>query len=150
MNIPDLFMPDLNNTCLEDAITNGMAMNDRKTVYRMRCPRLKECIGMDTLTVKLPGRELEVPTDPPVDFIANCAPTPFDQPRLLVEAMEGLLEKHVDLAILRGDDLPIISNRYLSCWELNERLSHYIDLCIRYGECALKYKAAQLLMSTNE
>ena len=92
MNIPDLFVPDLNNTRLEDAIANGMAMNNRKTVYRICCPRLKEHIGIDTLTVKLPGGELEVPTDPPVDFIANCAPTPFNQPRLLVEAMEGLLE----------------------------------------------------------
>ena len=123
-------MPDLDNTCLEDAIANGMAMNDRKTAYRICCPRLKEHIRVDTLIVKLPGGELEVPTDPPVNFIVNCAPTPFDQPRLLIESME--------------------SNRYLSCWELSERVGHYIDLCIRYRECVLKYEGAQLLVSTNE
>ena len=150
VNIPDLFVPDLDNMCLEDAIANSMAMNDRKTVYRIHCPRLKDHIGVDTLNVKLPGGELEVPTDPPVDFIANCPATSFDQPRLLIEAMESLPEKHTELAILPGDDLPIVSNRYLSCWELNERLGHYFDLCIRYGECVLKYEGAILLVSTAE
>ena len=64
MNIPELFMPDLDNTPLEEAIQNGMAMNDRKTIYRIHCPRLKEHIGINTLTVKLPDGRLEVPTDP--------------------------------------------------------------------------------------
>ena len=114
VNIPDLFVPDLANTHLEDAIANGMAMNDRKTVCRIRWPRLKEHIRVDTLIVTLPGGELEVPTDPPVDFVANCTHTPFEQPRLLIEAMQNLLEKQADLAILPGDNLPIIYNRYLS------------------------------------
>ena len=71
-------MPDLENTPLEEAIRNGMAMNDRKTIYRICCSRLKEHIGVDTLTVKLPEGQLEVPTDPPVDFVANCVPIPFN------------------------------------------------------------------------
>ena len=64
-----------------------MALDDAKTIYRIRCPKLKEYIGKDMLTVFLPEGQLEVPTEPPVDFVANCAPTPFDQPRLLIEAM---------------------------------------------------------------
>ena len=119
MNIPNLFVPDLNNTHLEDAIAHSMAINDRRMLYRICCPRLKEHIGVDTLIVKLPEGELEVPTDPPVDFIANCALTPFDQPRLLVEAMECLIDRHPELVILPGDDLPIVRNIYLSCWELD-------------------------------
>ena len=150
VNIPNLFVPDLENTPLEEAIRNGMAMNDRKTIYRICCPRLKEYIGVDTLTVKLPEGQLEVPTDPPVDFVANCAPTPFDQPRLLVEAMQRLITRHLELTILPGDDLPIVRNRYLTCYELLERLNHYIDLCIRYGECFLRHEEAQLCMDTNE
>ena len=77
-------------------------------------PQTQEHIKVDTLIVTLPGGELEVPTDPPVDFVANCAPTAFEQPRLLMEAMQNLLEKHADLAILLRDDLAIIYNRYLS------------------------------------
>ena len=143
-------MPDLDNTPLVDAIRNSMAMNDRKTIYRIHCPKLKRHIGVDTLTVTLPEGELEVLTDPPVDFIANCAPTLFDQPRLLVEAMECLIARHLELSILPGDDLPIVRNRYLSCYELKERLHHYIDLCIRYGECTLRHEEAHLCMDTNE
>ena len=30
------------------------------------------------------------------------------------------------------------------------RLHHYIDLCIRYGECVLRHEEAQLCMDTNE
>ena len=41
MNIPELYVPDLDNTPLQEAIRNGMAVNDRKTIYRIRCPKLK-------------------------------------------------------------------------------------------------------------
>ena len=54
MNIRDLYVPDLNNTPLQRAIQSGMALNDTQTIYRIRCPRLKEYIGKDTLTVYLP------------------------------------------------------------------------------------------------
>ena len=77
MNIRDLYVPDLNNTPLQRAIQSGMALNDTQTIYRIRCPRLKEYIGRDTLTVYLPEGRLEVPTEPPIDFVANCASTPF-------------------------------------------------------------------------
>ena len=36
MNTPKLYLPDLDNTPLETAIQNGMALNDRKTIYRIR------------------------------------------------------------------------------------------------------------------
>ena len=75
MNIRDLYVPDLNNTPLQRAIQSGMALNDTQTIYRIWCPKLKEYIGKDTLTVYLPEGRLEVPTEPPINFIANCAPT---------------------------------------------------------------------------
>ena len=144
VNTPELYVPDLDNTPLERAIRNGMALNDSKTIYRIRCPKLKRYIGMDTLTVTLPEGQLEVPMDPLVDFVANCAPTPFNQPRLLVEAMQSLVTTQPELAILPGDDVPLIRDRYLTCYELIERLNHYIDLCVMYGECSLRHKNAQL------
>ena len=78
-----------------------MALNDAKTIYRIWCPRLKEFIGMDTLTVILLEGQLEVSMEPPVDFMANCAPTPFDQPRLLIEAMQSLIQTQPELTILQ-------------------------------------------------
>ena len=144
MNIRDLYVPDLNNTPLQRAIRNRMALNDTQTVYRIRCPLLKEYIGKDTLTVYLPEGRLEVPTEPPVDFMANCAPTPFDQPRLLIEAMQSLVQTQPKLTILPGDDIPLVRDRYLSRNELIERLSNYVDLCVLYLESALRHESAQL------
>ena len=147
---PNLFIPDLNNTHLADALVNGMALDERKTKYMICCPRLKTHIGVDTLIVNLPNGELEVPTDPPVRFIADCAPTPFDQPNLLITAMKGLREKHAELTPLPGDELHWISNRYLTWLELLQRLGYYIDLSVKYGECVLKYQSAQLLLDIDE
>ena len=119
-----------------------MALNDRKTIYRICCPKLKRYIGMDTLTVMLSEGQLEVPMDPQVDFVANCASTLFDQKRLLVEAMQSLVTTQPELAILPGDDVPFI--RDLSSHKLLDRLNHYIDLCVMYGECFLRHENAQL------
>ena len=85
-----------------------------------------------------------MPTDPPVHFVANCAPTPFNEPRLLVEAMQSLVTTQPELAILPGDDVPLIRDRYLTCYKLIERLNHYIDLCVMYGECFLRHENAKL------
>ena len=135
MNTPELYVPGLDKTLLQEAIRNGMALNDRKTINRIHCPKLKRYIGMDTLTVMLPEGWLEVPMDPPVDFMANCASTLFDQPRLLVEAMQSLVTTQLELAILPGDDIPLIRDRYLTHYEVLDRLNHYTDLCVMYGEC---------------
>ena len=143
-NIPDLYVPDLDNTPLRRAIRNGMALNEDQTIYRIRCPKLKEYIGKDTLTVFLPEGRLEVPTEPPIDFVANCASTPFDQPRLLIEAMQNLIQTQPELTILPGDDTPLVRDRYLSRNELIERLSNYVDLCVMYAESAVRYESAQL------
>ena len=80
VNIPDLYVPDLDNTPLRRAIRNGMPLNEDQTIYRIRCPKLKEYIGKDTLTVFLPEGRLEVPMEPPIDFVANCASTHSTNP----------------------------------------------------------------------
>ena len=121
-----------------------MALNEDQTIYRIWCPKLKGYIGMDTLTVFLPEGRLEVPTEPPFDFVANCASTPFDQPRLLIEAMQSLIQTQPELTLLPGDDTPVVRDRYLSRNELIERLSNYVDLCVMYAESAVRHESAQL------
>ena len=144
VNTPDLYVPDLDNKPLRRAIKNGMALNEDQTIYRIWCPKLKRYIGMDTLTVFLPEGRLEVPTEPPIDFVANCASTPFDQPRLLIEAMQSLVQTQPELTILPGDDTPVVRDRYLSRNELIERLSNYVDLCVMYAESAVRHESTQL------
>ena len=144
MNIPDLYVPDLNNTPLQRAIQNGMALKDTNTVYKIRCPKLKEHIGKDTLSVYLPEGRLEVPTEPPIDFMANCASTPFDQPKLLIDAMQSLVQTHPMLTRLPGDDTPLVKDRYLTRYELTDRLSNYVDLCVLYAKSAVRHESAQL------
>ena len=121
-----------------------MALNEDQTIYRIRCPKLKEYIGKDTLTVFLPEGRLEVTTEPPIDFVANCASNPFDQPRLLIEAMQSLVQTQPELTILPGYDTPLVRDRYLSRNELIERLSNYVDLCVMYAESAVRHESAQL------
>ena len=144
VNMRNLYVPDLDNTPLQRAIRNRMALNDAQTIYRIRCPKLKEYIGKDTLTVFLPEGRLEVPTEPPVDFVANCAPTPFDQPRLLVKTMQSLIQTQPQLTILPGNDIPLVRDRYLTRYELIERLANYVDLCVLYAESTLRHESAQL------
>ena len=121
-----------------------MALNDTQTIYRIWCPLLKEYIVKDTLTVYLPEGQMEVPMDPPVDFVANCAPTPFDQPRLLSEAIQSLVQTQPELTILPGDIISLVRDRYLTRYELIERLSNYVDLCVLYAESVLRHESAPL------
>ena len=145
VNTRDLYVPDLDNTPLAESYPkHGMALNEDQTVYRIRCPKLKEYIGKDTLTIFLPEGRLEVPTEPPVNFVADCAPTPFDQPRLPIKAMQSLIQTQPELTILPGDDTPLVRDRYLTRYELIERLSNYVDLCVLYGESVLRHESAQL------
>ena len=85
-----------------------------------------------------------MPTEPPIDFVANCAPTPFDQPRLLIEAMQSLVQTQPELTILPADDIPLVRDRYLTRYELIDRLANYADLCVLYAESTLRHESAQL------
>ena len=127
-----------------------MALNDTQTIYRIWCTLLKEYIRKDTLTVYLPEGRLEVPTDPPVDFVANCAPTPFDQPRLLIEVMQSLIQTQPELTIVPGDDISLVRDRYLIRYELIERLSNYVDLCVLYAESVLRHESTPLHGDSDE
>ena len=53
--IPNLFVPDLNNTCLPEAVERGMALNNNGTEYMIICPALKRYIGTDRMRVEIPS-----------------------------------------------------------------------------------------------
>ena len=64
--------------------------------------------------------------------------------------MQHLVTTQPELTMLPGDNVPIVRGRYLSRYELLERLNHYADLCVIYGECFLRHEEAQLSREREE
>ena len=58
--------------------------------------------------------------------------------------MQSLVKTQPELTILPGDDIPLVRNRYLTRYELIDRQSYYVDLCVLYTESALRHESAQL------
>ena len=58
--------------------------------------------------------------------------------------MQSLVQTQLELTILPGDDIPLVRDRYLTRYELIERLANYVDLCVLYGESVLRHESTQL------
>ena len=64
--------------------------------------------------------------------------------------MQSLVKTQPELTILPGDDIPLVRDRYLTRYELIDRLSNYVDLCVQYGESVLRHESAQLHRDRDE
>ena len=111
--IPNLYIPDLNNTPLQDAIERGTPLNTMNTEYLIICLALKEYVGTDRMRVEIPSGILFNDADPPIRFVANCSDVPFQQEHLLISAMEDLVEKNAELVPLPGEDFRSCHNRLM-------------------------------------
>ena len=111
-NIPLLYIPDLANTVLSKAIKDGVQVGNTGTEYIIPTPLLKEVIGIDRLKVILPEGELETCSDPPLDFITKCQPTPFNL-QILRGALKDMRKDNPELQYLAGDDWHPTHTRYL-------------------------------------
>ena len=89
INIPYLYIPDLANTILSEAIKDSMMLGTNDTEYLILTPKLNEHIGVETLKVTIPSGELEIPRNPPVKFVTKCAPHPFEE-KLLLATLKDL------------------------------------------------------------
>ena len=58
--------------------------------------------------------------------------------------MQSLVQTQPELTILPGDDTPLVRDRYLTRYELIDRLSNYVDLCVMYTKSAVRHESAQL------
>ena len=58
--------------------------------------------------------------------------------------MQSLVQTQPEMTILPGDNIPFVRDRYLTRYELIERLANYVDLCVLYGESVLRHENAQL------
>ena len=58
--------------------------------------------------------------------------------------MQSLIQTQPELTILPGDNIRLVRDRYLTRYELIERLANYVDLCVLYGESILRHESAPL------
>ena len=102
-DIPLLYIPDLANTRLSEAIKDGMQVGNSGTEYIIPTPLLKDIVGIEWLKVTLPEGELETCSIPPRDFVTKCQPTPFNL-QLLRGALKDMRKDNPELQYLAGDD----------------------------------------------
>ena len=148
-DIPLLYIPDLANTILSEAIKDGMQMGNTGTEYIIPTPLLKDIIGVDQLKLILPDRELETCSNPPLDFVTKCQPTPFNL-QLLRGALKDMRKDNPELQFLPGDDWCLTHTRYLRREELQDRLGAYCELSVKYAKSVIEFDAVQLILDTDE
>ena len=148
-NIPLLYVPDLANTVLSEAIKDGMQVGNSGTEYIIPTPLLKDIVGIERLKVSLPEGELETCSVPPLDFVTKCQPTPFNL-QLLTSALKDMRKENPELQYLAGDDWHPTYTRYLRREELKDRLNAYTELSVKYAKSVIELDAAQLILDTDE
>ena len=148
-NIPLLYVPDLANTVLSEAIKDGMQVGNSGTEYIIPTPLLEDIVGIDRLKVSFPEGELETCSVPPLDFVTKCQPTPFNL-QLLTSALKDMRKENPELQYLAGNDWRPTHTRYLQREELKDRLNAYTELSDKYAKSVIELDAAQLILDTDE
>ena len=149
MEVPDLFVPDLNNTPLAEAIKEGMADNNEKTIFIIRCPKLREHIGTERLRVHLPSGELEIDMEPRVKFVVNCSREKI-QENLLVTALNSMKKTEAAFTPLPRGEWPMITHRHLTRNEVEDRLETYYCLAGKFCEFSVKAESVQLNLDMDQ
>ena len=148
-DIPLLYVPDLANTVLSEAIKDGMQVGNSGTEYIIPTPLLKDIMGVERLKVTLPEGELETCSVPPLDLVTKCQPTPFNL-QLLRGALKDMRNDNPELQYLAGDDWHPTHTRYLRREELQDRLGAYVELSVKYAKSVIELDAAQLILDTDK
>ena len=111
-DIPLLYVPGLAYTVLSEAIKNGIQVGNSGTEYIIPTPLLKDIVSMEWLKVTLPEGELETCSNPLLNFVTKCQPTPFNL-QLLTGALKDMRKDNPELQYLEGDDWCPTHTRYL-------------------------------------
>ena len=111
-DIPLLYVPDLANTVLSEAIKDSIQVGNSGTEYIIPTPLLKDVVGIERLKVTLPEGELETCSIPPLDFVTKCQLTPFNL-QLLRGALKDMRKDNPELQYLAGDNWHPTHTRYL-------------------------------------
>ena len=148
-DIPLLYLPDLANTVLSEAIKDCMQVGNSGTEYIIPTPLLRDIVGIEWLKVTLPKGELETCSIPPLDFVTKCQLTPFNL-QLLRGALKDMGKDNPELQYLAGDNWHPTHARYLQWEELQDRLGAYVELSVKYAKSVIELDATQLILDTDE
>ena len=140
----EMYLPDLDNTPLSQALKNGLdwGMEDEVMV---ECPKLKQYFEVDTLLVqRTSGRVCLHTKDEDEIFPISCSKTKFPIP-LLKKALEGAEQQRATPKDLPGEDWPRKIKTILQRMELDGRLDAYAELVGRYARNSVCLEHAHMV-----
>ena len=116
-----MYLPDLNNTPLSEALKNGIKWGTEAEVI-VECPKLKHYYGVDTLLVQEESGRVQLYTTDEIEtFPVCCAPTKFSLSSL-AKVCEGAPNQRGTLTSLPGDNWSTRLMKHLSRFDLDQRL----------------------------
>ena len=139
-----MFLPDLDNTPLSQALKNGLdwGMEDEVMV---ECLKLKQYFWVDTFLIqRISGRVHLHTKDKDEIFPIDCSKTKFPIP-LLKKALEGAEKQRATPRDLPGEDWPQKIKTILGGMELDRRLDAYAELVGRYARNSVSLEHAHMV-----
>ena len=140
----EMYLPDLDNTPLSQALKNGLDWGLEDEVM-VECPKLKHYFRVDTLLIqRISGRVCLHTKDEDETFPIHCSKTKFS-PSLLQEALERVEKQRVTPKDLLGEDWPRKLKTILGRMELDKRLDAYAELVGRYARNSVSLEHAHMV-----
>ena len=140
----EMYLPDLDNTPLSQALQNGLdwGMEDEVMV---ECPKLKQYFGVDTLLVqRISGRVLLHTKDEDETFPIHCSKMKFSI-SLLQKALEGAEKQRATPKDLPGQEWPQKIKTILGRMEQDKRLDTQAELVGRYTRNSVSLEHAHMV-----
>ena len=139
-----MYLPDLDNTPLSQALKNGLDWGVEDEVM-VECPKLKQYFRVDTLLVQRTSGRVRLHTkDEDETFPISCSRTKFPIP-LLKKALEGAEQQRVTPKDLPGEDWSCKIKTILHRMELDSRLDAYAALVGSYARNSVSLEHAHMV-----
>ena len=142
--IYEMYLPDLNNTSLSQALKTGLDYRMEDEVM-VECPKQKQYFRVDTFLVQRISGWICIYTDDECEsFPINCSRTKF-APSLLEKALKGAEKQRATPKDLPGEDWPWKIKTVLGRIQLDKRLDAYADLVSRYARNSVSLEHAHMV-----
>ena len=140
----EIYLPDLNNTPLSQALKNGLDYGTQDEVM-IECPKLKQYFGVDTFLVQRTSGRIRICTRDKIEsFPIQCSRTKFT-PSLLEKALQGAERQRVTPKDLPGEDWPRKIKNIITRMELDMRLDAYAELASMHARNSVSLEHAHMV-----